>query len=382
MSSVLSEQPPSSTSPSSGEAVRISPPERCVPLGLPGNPADWIRYEEHPAYRELVASATFGRRVGLVCELSKYFAIVVIKRLISYETIPAHLRRPRSISAALDLVRHVLQAAVGRVKQSFVATDKANAASGVNEHLRRYGCSVLVIPETELAGICRASQSAIEDLRRRRGSKNEGRDFMESRTSVLRQTNEELFQAIGDCLKRIGVLDGISRYVGREARVIDVNPQINDRSDDFWRGIFPDQHSELPRTAYLHKDASGGDIKLMIYLSDVGTRNGPFSYVLSSHLVERPSLGEFISEANDYAGFSGTQLEARTKFASLPSYLRRKCAFGNDVEDSNPISGELLSAEWLMTGPRGTLVIFDPKGFHRGGMVEEGERVVITCVAG
>ena len=79
---------------------------------------------------------------------------------------------------------------------------------------------------------------------------------------------------------------------------------------------------------------------------------------------------------------SGTGPLNRRRFAALPSILRRKCAFGNDVLAGTEISQRLLSAEWTITAPRGSMVLFDTKGFHRGGMVNRGERLVLTCILG
>ena len=79
---------------------------------------------------------------------------------------------------------------------------------------------------------------------------------------------------------------------------------------------------------------------------------------------------------------SGTDLEARKGFAALPRPLRRKCSFGNDLTDEDPVADRILRSEWSITGGRGTIVLFDTKGFHRGGMVQQGERVVLTCVLG
>jgi len=70
------------------------------------------------------------------------------------------------------------------------------------------------------------------------------------------------------------------------------------------------------------------------------------------------------------------------RFAALPKVLQRKCAFGNDILANTEIAERLLAAEWTITAERGHIVLFDTKGFHRGGMVTRGERLVLTCVIG
>ena len=183
-------------------------------------------------------------------------------------------------------------------------------------------------------------------------------------------------------LTRSGILDGVSAYIGRPASLIDVNPQINDQSDDFWRRIFPDQPVAERPVAYMHRDATGGDIKAILYMSDVKPENGPFSYAIGSQKVYSGRLGDWIEQTNDQSSFSGTGPLNRRRFAALPAILRRKCAFGNDVLPGSEIAQRLLGAEWTITAPRGSVVLFDTKGIHRGGMVKQGERLVLTCVLG
>jgi hypothetical protein len=50
--------------------------------------------------------------------------------------------------------------------------------------------------------------------------------------------------------------------------------------------------------------------------------------------------------------------------------------------DSDSLSRDIRDALWTITAPKGSIVMFDTKGVHRGGMVVEGQRRVITCVLG
>jgi hypothetical protein len=132
----------------------------------------------------------------------------------------------------------------------------------------------------------------------------------------------------------------------------------------------------------MHRDATGGDIKAILYMSDVGAGNGPFSYSIGSQRTERRWLTNWIEETNDQSGASGTSAENRRSFIALPRALRRKCAFGNDVLPDTEFERRARDAEWTIQAGRGHLVVFDTKGFHRGGMVREGDRIVLTCVIG
>ncbi len=170
--------------------------------------------------------------------------------------------------------------------------------------------------------------------------------------------------------------------MGREVSLVDVNPQLNDDSDDFWKKLFSDMDIEHPPTAYFHRDASGGDLKVIFYLSDVGLENGPFNFVLGSHSMRLSRLDDYICEANDSNGFAGTSLAARLQFAALPRSLRQKGTFGNDLRKVDELQQQLLDATWQVQAPKGSMVMFDTKGVHRGGLVEQGERRVITCILG
>jgi hypothetical protein len=41
-----------------------------------------------------------------------------------------------------------------------------------------------------------------------------------------------------------------------------------------------------------------------------------------------------------------------------------------------------MDGTWQVCAPKGSLVMFDTKGIHRGGLVENGERRVVTCIVG
>jgi hypothetical protein len=89
-------------------------------------------------------------------------------------------------------------------------------------------------------------------------------------------------------------------------------------------------------------------IKVFIYLNDVGTENGPFCYIPRSHPFSRG------------AG---------------------KVPFHKD--EKRILDGEMITVFpqdcWVeCTGPANTMIIADTVGFHRGGKVQKGKRLLIT----
>ena len=337
-----------------------------------------IDYRAHPAYGELARNPPAGRRLRATGRFLASLVPLLVKRIIHYELIPNEVRSDRSLPGRLRFLGAGLRNAVTGGRRPHDATLPMTA------DLQRQGCSVVVVPPEAVGRIEEAAASAFDMLAQRRAARSAGeREFDESRLSGDRHSQAHLYAAIDSVLEQAGVIAAASEYLGRPARLVDVNPQINDRSDSFWRNIFPDLKLEaLPGTAYFHRDASGGDLKAIIYMTNVTETNGPFSYVVGSHRLALSRLDNFICEANDHNGLGGTDPEVRTVFASLPRKFRQKGSFGNDLPDDAPASAEILRASWAITGPKGAVVLFDTKGIHRGGMVDEGERRVITCVIG
>ena len=350
-------------------------------LARPGEgPGNWVDYSQHPAYDELRESATLRARAVSLLIFIKYFGVILCKRLISYELIPGDLRKPRSLGGVLRL----LTAAAGNMLRKWLPRSIGRGLpSPIEATLVAEGVCVVQIAPQHLNAVTAAAQPLFDQLRRARGSKAKGgREFDESRGSARRAAHAHLYAAVEHMLQASGILASVSGYIGRHASLVDVNPQINDPSDDFWRRIFPDLPAAERPASYFHRDASGGDMKAILYLSDVGPENGAFAYAAGSHHVRQGVLVDWIEETNDQSACSGTGPANRARFAALPRLLQRKCSMGNDLLHGTEITQRLLDAEWSITATSGHIVLFDTKGFHRGGMVRQGERLVLTCVMG
>jgi len=336
-----------------------------------------IHYGGHPAYRDYVDLRGIAARAAALARFSRMFALLLAKRLIQYELIPNEVRSDRSARGRAQLALIGLRNVFARRRREH------RVASPIACELVQRGCSVSIAAPDRFAAVELASQAAFRRLEERRGRENgKTREFEDSRLPGDRKSESALYAAVEALFEEAGIMTAAGEYLGRRARLIDVNPQINDRSDGFWREIFPDRQLEtLPRSAYFHRDASGGDLKAIIYMTDVGAENGPFGFVLGSHRLRLSLADNLICETNDH-GLSGTDPEARQAFALLPPKLRQKGAFGNDLADDAPECEEILRCHWPIVGPKGAIVLFDTKGIHRGGMVEKGERRVITCVIG
>lgn len=343
---------------------------------------DIICYKQHPAYSDLIQSTKIVDNLKSLMIFARYSLIVLLKRITSYELIPAHLRTPRTFKDSIELFKKII---FNNYYKLFYRKNIKTGPTGeqVFQKLEYEGICVVDINAYDFVALEELALPLIQNLRNVRNQKLKySRDFSESRTTVLRPQHKELFNAIESSFIKSGILEGISKYLGRPVQVIDVNPQINDNTDDFWRKFFSDISLDLPSTSYCHRDASGGDVKVIIYLSDVKMDNGPFSFILGSHRQRPNLLDNFIQEVNDTSGFSSSDFKSRKSFSALPACLRKKCAFGNDLQTDQDLSKQIISAEWNIVGTKGHAVVFDSKGIHRGGRVLNDERVVLTCIVG
>lgn len=336
-----------------------------------------LDYAAQPAYAPFM-KASMPRRIAATARFVSSLLPLAAKRLANYELIPNEVRMRRDVIGRLGLL------ASGLRNLSVRTRGRGEPASPAARALAGDGVVVVTSSSAAIAPVEAASAGAFAKLEQARRARTGGkREFVESRFHANRRDETRLFATMEAFLAGAGILDAASEYIGRPAKLVDVNPQINDRSDSFWKDVFPDMDlPRLPKTAYFHRDASGGDLKAIVYLSDVQPSNGPFGFVLGSHRLPISRWGDFICEANDHNGLAHTDPISRRRFAALPARFRQKGAFGNDLPDEYPASREIVGATWSITGPKGSIVLFDTKGIHRGGMVEQGERRVITCVIG
>ena len=219
---------------------------------------DLVDYARHPAYAAYIKGAGLAERTRALGGYAGHFALLLAKRLIRYEMIPNELRNGKGLGKRLALARTALGNALSR-------TPSRGAAGEINEVAKRMdagGIAVAVMPPMRLAAIEALSTGHLDRLRERRGARAAGRAFDESRAKADRDSDAALYTLIETVFAEAGVMAAASAYLGRPARLVDVNPQINDASDSFWRDIFDgDAAGKLPRTAYCHRDASGGDLK-------------------------------------------------------------------------------------------------------------------------
>ena len=135
------------------------------------------------------------------------------------------------------------------------------------------------------------------------------------------------------------LLRTVADYLGMVPQLYSVGAWYNFPVDD-----------EAKASQLWHRDPEDlKTVKAFIYLDDVGPKQGPFSYI--------PGTQPFGPDA-----------------ATRPPHEHRRRILDDEMDRAIP------RALWkACTGPARTMVIADTVGFHRGGNVEEGHRLLVTC---
>jgi hypothetical protein len=103
-----------------------------------------------------------------------------------------------------------------------------------------------------------------------------------------------------------------------------------------------------------HRDAFHFQYKAMVYLSDVGSDNGPFQLLDGSHRGTRVFLDTIVGglQRAPYSRITDSQAEALV--AAQPERLK------------------------TFTGSAGTMILFDSSTIHRGSPIVSGTRYALT----
>jgi len=109
-----------------------------------------------------------------------------------------------------------------------------------------------------------------------------------------------------------------------------------------------------PRESQLwHRDREDFHVlKMFLYVSDVDETSGAFNYV------------------------SGTHPKGKRRQLA-PYFLEGGVARSNDEQMAEAVSPE----HWKKcTGPRGTIIFADTRGYHKGGLARSRDRIMYTCM--
>jgi len=343
-------------------------------------------YRTHPAYGGAFPAPRLGLRVKALSRLVPWFCLVIAKQLLLFDRLPAPseytgyigggmLGRMMAIPRYLPLIGrglvdqfwHTL-----RGRRRLLTT----AMGGLGEVFRRDGIVVTRITDEEMRDIKAQIAEPLAELLARR-DRTGGRSFESNQLWLNVRNASDLYATLDRVLSHHGILAGARAYLGRPVRIKHILLQVNDARDSFQYDKFSDVGLTDPATNYMHIDTSYDMVKCVIYLNEVGERNGPFCYVPGSARVRVGVFEGLVRRAVDRSGLSGYARPTRELFMALPASLRMKCTFGSDLLDGSAEAKSLLAGEYRFTSADGNLAMFDNLGIHRGALVLEGDRRVL-----
>jgi hypothetical protein len=193
------------------------------------------------------------------------------------------------------------------------------------------------------------------------------------------QTDPEIWGAVDHAMREAGALETVTRFFnGDSAKLNSLAVFVNPPNQSWIGAPFRDLEVETPPTAGMHIDSNGKCyLKAILYLSDVGSDQGPTCVVPGSHEWEAGSTERIWRRAFDRSKLLGRAQTERRMFISLPEQMQVKAEFGGDLLPESEEARSLLQREFVSTGERGTYTLFNPEAVHRGGAVRSGERLAL-----
>ena len=197
--------------------------------------------------------------------------------------------------------------------------------------------------------------------------------------------------------KTNGVLDKLSLIYSGAFSVVGAAIELSVPQAGWWSHT--DVGVSAPKTLYAHFDEGIDAPKAIIYLSNVNTDNGPFSYF--PRVFDKLNLTGYqdligrcitsIGSSNDSLLHQEYRSSVRrtssslfrTHFMKLPPEFRFNSHFGWDVMSGSALEALMIEDEKVVLGQAGTFIVFDGgRTVHRGGIVQNERRIAIQVVFG
>jgi len=132
----------------------------------------------------------------------------------------------------------------------------------------------------------------------------------------------------------------------------------------------------------LHCDPKPGVIKALIYLDEVNEQNGPFQAVIGSNKWVRDEIEQIFAWGNSIGNYCHTPAH-REVACAFPRRFRKNAIMGKLIPDESRMSNFLLENLTSFTTDMANVIFFDPNFLlHRGGLVDEGERINLQVIMG
>ena len=236
-----------------------------------------------------------------------------------------------------------------------------------------------------------------KDLARFRENAVHGRVTRDELSANSGPAIRHIVRVLNNEFKALGVLDAVSAYAGSRMSVTGLALELSVPQSSWWSNVF-EALPRAPQTLYAHVDEAIRYPKSIVYLTQVTEKTGPTSCYKDAfasfglnplqELVGRVvgNVGNATgSPLRDYYGKkyhqSMSSARFRQHFMRLPAAMRFNSHLGWDVCPGSELEQSMADSEQLMLGAPGTFLVFDgARLLHRGGMVQEGERIALQVV--
>jgi hypothetical protein len=202
-----------------------------------------------------------------------------------------------------------------------------------------------------------------------------------------------LFDSLKNMISPSIADEAVKLFCGDKMEVESIMLEYSHPNSTWFRDCYSDLSIPTAPTAYFHTDREFDRLKMVINLSDVGSNQGPFSFVPSSNKMPRNvfqfayfkeldlALNTFFkekaSEGPSYYRKAFGDVKLRVALNQIPPILLGHSHFGDDMIEGED-SSYLLRHEFHLTSNVADAALFDGhNGIHRGGLVKAGERVVL-----
>ena len=195
-----------------------------------------------------------------------------------------------------------------------------------------------------------------------------------------------------------GINNCVSDYMQKTSEVVGCSLEMSTENSTWWR--WNDGKNVSKYTLYAHVDEDLFCPKSICYLSDVGKLNGPTSFYpniiknLDLNFMQN-IIGRIINSIgsskksklfNIYEKKSNRAYETELFFKhinNLPKNLKFDSHIGWYIKNNTALEKKFIDNEIVMEGGPGKFVVFDgSKVFHRGGCIDEGQRLVLQLTFG
>ncbi len=301
---------------------------------------------------------------------------------------PDYLNHPRFRAAAERIKANTSAVALGQFlpafQQSYLDWMKADrpdystrigAGDEILSVLQKQGVSLWCIGGRAKAELVANCQPFVDILEAKLAAFQGKPKFRDMNIALPRAEYGEIYDLISRIFGDSHVFDAAQTYAKRSLRIKKLYVQLNTEEETAVR-YGPLDSAGLPslKTDYWHIDSDiWPNVKVLIYLNEVGLDQGPLRYVIGSHR-RVPAFETVVRKTNDTLKLPAEQ------FLALPDEFRMHALFGPFLTGEELGVAGLLDEELALCGDGADLVLFDNNGVHRGGFVRKGSRPIVQCL--